>query len=242
MRVIRFVMTLVLVSPVMSSISVADLKPPGSEAGKIKIDYFYPRQFGQDQSAEITVVGSEPSSIRSVEISPPTGVSIGQAREVEATDWEKKRGRKRWSIPASVDKGALPGKRAAIVITSEGQSESFDIEVVTHVPVISDLKIIMARSIGASIEFEFSVYDGAGDLGAKPKIVFEKGEESAGPIAVIARVIEVRSKDTSNSIVRAMWGGYNAMNQAYGGGRLTIYVQDKHGHRSNKLSVPFVFR
>src|SRR5438067_12124696 len=93
------------------------------------------------------------------------GISIGQAREVEATDWEKNRGRKRWSISVSVDKEAPLGKRSAILVMPQGRSESYDIEVMTHVPIISDLKIIAARSVGASVEFEFSVFDGAGDLG-----------------------------------------------------------------------------
>ena len=213
---------------------------------EFSLEYLFPQDVARGRETEIQVVGrsDELASIESVQITPPDGVSVKEIKEAQPMDDERAGGKKRWSLVLSVEKEAQLGKRTLAVVTPGAQSKPKTIEIVSHAPRISDLKVIAAEQKGARLEFSFTMIDEAGDAGSKPRIVVNLGRETGflgGGIRIIARVKKVETKDAGTMTVFAEIGG-NPMNVGIPGKQQRpIYVECKSGYESNKLIAEFSF-
>lgn len=212
------------------------------QSGSVKINYFAPEHLGQGQTITLVIVGQGASALQSVEITPPDGVTIGAAAQKPQVARRANPSRNRWEIPVTLAPDAALGKRTVVLITPTARSKPEEVKIVSHAPVISDLRVVEARSVGAKVTFDFTVEDRAGDLGEKPKVVLELAPESSGAMKVVAKVKSVEPKDAHRAIVHCEFGGYNMLDMGMGRNVLGLFVQDKAGSHSNTLALDFEFK
>jgi hypothetical protein len=104
------------------------------------------------------------------EIVPPAnGVKVaafkGTSSESEqAIGW--------WEITVEVAKDAAPGDRSLVLVMKMGRAAPTTITVPTHLPAISDLKVMPQQTNQATFEVMFAAADTARDLGESPYVWF----------------------------------------------------------------------
>jgi len=212
----------------------------GAAQKQIKADYFDPKHLGRGQTIPIIITGNKFSAIKSVSFSPPEGLSVGEykvAQDASAAQLNYKS----YEIPISVSRDAALGKRAVLFETPEGQITK-QIEIVPHVPVISDLKITKAylgsRYIPPEIRFNFLAFDEADDLGTKPDVIKELGPQTwLGGESVIGKAEKVEMTSEPHKVRvycvytpgRIVGAGFN------------VAIRDKHGYQSNQIGDKIVW-
>ncbi len=103
----------------------------------------------------------EPGHIpESALFNPPGDIATTNWRQT----WINNNNRVGWSFDLTVSKSAALGKRQIVIVTQDGQTKPEEIEVVTHIPKISDFKIIRTSLDPAGIHFRFKVFDKYGEL------------------------------------------------------------------------------
>lgn len=211
--------------------------------GAAKLTYLGPEHVGVGQVSDLTVVTSGGVAVEGIEITPSDGVTVGEIKRGVETTGEKGRGWTRWVVPITVASSATLGKRQVVVLTPAGQAGSEKIEIVSHVPVISDLVVTNAKSIGAIVEFQFIATDRENDLGDRPKVVYAEGEESRSGYLVSAKIIAFDAEeDLRHFRVQARVGGHNFLTIGFAGTRpMTVFIQDKKGNKSNKLQGEYTW-
>src|SRR5688500_16302638 len=80
-----------------------------------------------------------------------------------------------WEITLDVAKDATPGDRSLVLVMRLGRSAPTTISVPTHVPTISDLRIVPPPSNQPTVELRMAAADTAGDLGDSPYVWFIAG-------------------------------------------------------------------
>jgi hypothetical protein len=168
-------------------------------------------------------------AVQAAEISPSTGMTVsgikGSGSETEqAIGW--------WEITLDVAKDAAPGDRSLVLVMQKGRTAPTTISVPTHVPTISDLRIVPPQSNQPTVELRLVAADAAGDLGDSPYVWFMAGcggEPLAGA---------VRGK-VSAGVVRAALPN---LRRAAGKCDLQVRVTDSIGIDSNTLKTTVEFR
>ncbi|HSE50450.1 MAG TPA: hypothetical protein VLA96_14685 [Terriglobales bacterium] len=107
--------------------------------------------------------------IQSLEVTPAEGVTVGALKEQPPdpkSRAQSKPGVRAWAFDVAADKSAAPGERAVVAVTAQGRSYPRKVRVVTHEPVISELKVTSASANG-EVGLRFAVVDSAGDISPK---------------------------------------------------------------------------
>jgi hypothetical protein len=128
-----------------------------------------------------------------------------------------------------------------VVVTADGPSTPQSIRVVTHIPRISELKVLRAKSDGAQVQFMFSIYDEAGDVdlesvGGRAYVFCSNGAFglSLGPPD---KAVKKDLKTSEIWITNGLPG-----TTAIGSCSLSVYIKDKSGIESATLKTPFDFK
>jgi hypothetical protein len=162
-------------------------------------------QLVQGQANTLKAFGDD-LPLLGIEVSPPEGVSSGDMKEDGPDEaeinppWAKKN--KYWSVSLKVDPAAVLGKRTVVLITPKGRSQPKEIEIVTHRPRISDLKVVSAKK--RTMEVTFVALDEKSDLGADPPIRWmlacgAKFSFNSSP----AKVTQIEQADATSGTVHA---------------------------------------
>ena len=158
----RWCLAALLLGPLMawSALMGADKGSP------VKYDLSnYKPQIVRGQSGEIKAFGKN-LNLQLVEISPPEGVSVQKIQEI-AADVEDRRqtgkGVRVWSIQLATENSAALGEHSLVLVTPAGRSDPRTFQITTHLPVISDLKVLSASTDG-TVEIELAVFDEAADI------------------------------------------------------------------------------
>ena len=219
-----------------SLVSVVSVLGQGAQQPQVRIETVYPRHVARGQTTVINVAIPSRDAVQAAEISPSTGVTVigikGSGSETEqAIGW--------WEITLDVAKDAAPGDRSLILVMRMGRTAPTTISVPTHVPTISDLRIVPPQSNQPTFELLLAAADAAGDLGDSPYVWFTAG--CGGEPLVGA----VRS-NVSAGVVRAVLPN---LRKAAGGGTpaagrcdLQVRVTDSTGIDSNTLKSTVEFR
>jgi len=154
---------------VLSAVSV---RGQGAQQPQVRIETVYPRHVARGQTTVINVAIPSRDAVQSVEISPSAGVTVsgikGSGSETEqAIGW--------WEITLDVARDAAPGDRSLVAVMRTGRTTSETISVPTHVPAISDLRIVPPQSNQSPVELLLAAADSAGDLGDSPYVWFTAG-------------------------------------------------------------------
>ena len=219
-----------------SLVSVVSVLGQGAQQPQVRIETVYPRHVARGQTTVINVAIPSRDAVQAAEISPSTGVTVtgikGSGSESEqAIGW--------WEITLDVAKDVAPGDRSLILVMRMGRTAPTPISVPTHVPTISDLRIVPPQSNQPTFELLLAAADAAGDLGESPYVWFTAG--CGGEPLVGA----VRS-NVSAGVVRAVLPN---LRKAAGGGTpaagrcdLQVRVTDSTGIDSNTLKSTVEFR
>ena len=217
-------------------VSVVSVFGQGAQRPQVRIETVYPRHVARGQTTVINVAIPSRDTVQAAEISPSTGVTVtgikGSGSESEqAIGW--------WEITLDVAKDVAPGDRSLILVMRMGRTAPTTISVPTHVPTISDLRIVPPQSNQPTFELLLAAADAAGDLGDSPYVWFTAG---CGREPLVGAV---RSK-VSAGVVRAVLPN---LRKAAGDGTpaagrcdLQVRVTDSAGIDSNTLKSTVEFR
>lgn len=144
------------------------LQAQTAAAGGIKVGVFYPTQWIRGQVTEISIKGKGFDSVDSVSLSPADGLSVREIKKKEDGSW---------TLVVAAEEAAELTKRSAVVVTPQGSSEPLEVEVVTHVPELSNFAVTHRdppgpRRNAPTIGFTVSAFDAEGDLAASPQLSY----------------------------------------------------------------------
>ena len=219
-----------------SLISVVSVFGQGAQQPQVRIETVYPQHVARGQTTVINAAVPSRDAVLAAEISPSTGVTVsalkGKSSESEqAIGW--------WEVTLDVATDAAPGDRSLIFVMPMGRTAPTTISVPTHLPTISDLRIVPPQSNQPTFELLLTAADAAGDLGDSPYVWFTAGcggEPLAGA---------VRGK-VSAGVVRAVLPNLRTATgsgtPAAGKCDLQVRVTDSTGIDSNTLKSTVEFR
>ena len=168
-----------------------------SEAQPIKVEGFFPRQLPRGQVTVVSLAVPSRDAIRAAEISPAadvkvSGITLGQPIQGALT----------WSeITFDVAKDAAPGDRTLVLLLPAGRTAPVTITIPSHVPVITELRILSAQPNQPALELQFAAADASADLGDSPYVWFTIGC-GGEPVPGVVRG-KVTARDKSTGVVRA---------------------------------------
>jgi hypothetical protein len=211
-----------------------------SEAQQIRVESFFPRQLPLGQATVISVAVPSRDAIQAAEISPSPGVKVSGIKPGQNIQ-----GALTWSeLTIDVANDAAPGDRALVLLMPMGRTAPVTLMIPSHVPRISELRILSAQSNQSTLELQFAAVDASDDLGDSPYVWFMIGCDGE-PLAGVING-KVNARDKGNGVVRAIvpnprprTGGGTA---ATGKCDLQVRVSDSGGIDSNTLKTTFDFK
>jgi len=217
------------------SLSVVSVLGQGAQQPQLRVETVYPRHVARGRTTVINVAILSRDAVQAAEISPSTGVTVssikGSGSETEqAVGW--------WEITLDVAKDAAPGDRSLVLVMRTGRTAPATISVPTHVPTISDLRIVPPQSNQPTVELLLAAADAAGDLGDSLYVWFTAGCGGQSLTGAVRGTV-------SAGVVRAALpnlrkaGGAGA--PAAGTCDLQVRVTDSTGIDSNTLKTTVEF-
>ena len=219
----------------VSLLSVASVLGQGAPRPQA-IETVYPRHAARGQTTVINVAIVSKDAVQAAEISPSTGVTVsgikGSSSETEqAIGW--------WEITLDVAKDAAPGDRSLVLVMRMGRTAPTTITVQTHVPTISDLRIVPPQSNQPTVELLLAASDAAGDLGESPYVWFTAG---CGGEPIVGAI----KGKVSAGVVRAALPNLSKVagsgTPAAGKCDLQVRITDSTGIDSNTVKTTIEFR
>ena len=211
-----------------------------SEAQQIRIESFFPRQLPLGQATVISLAVASRGAIQAAEISPSQGVKVSGIKLGQNIQ-----GALTWSeLIVEVAKDAAPGERTLVLLMPMGRTTPVTITIPSHVPGISELRILSAQSNQSTLELQFAAVDASADLGDSPYVWFTIGCGGEPLVGVVRG--KVTAGDKGNGVVRASVP--NPRTPAGGGtpanGRcdLQVRVTDSGGIEGNTLKTAVEFK
>ena len=216
--------------------SVVSVFGQGAQRPQVRIETVYPRHVARGQTTVINVAIPSRDTVQAAEISPSTGVTVtgikGSGSESEqAIGW--------WEITLDVAKDAAPGDRSLILVMRMGRTVPTTISVPTHVPTISDLRIVPPQSNQPTFELLLGAADAAGDLGDSPYVWFTAG---CGREPLVGAVRSKASAGVVHAVLPNLRKAAGDGTPAAGRCDLQVRVTDSAGIDSNTLKSTVEFR
>ncbi len=203
----------------------------------VAIETVFPAQLPRGQSTVLNVAfPGRDLIVQAAEISPSAGVTVsGVKRAVDSQNvaW--------WEVTVDVAKDAALGNRSLVLVMPMGRTRPARITIPSHVPSISDLRILSAQSNQPTIELQFAAADESGDLGDLPYVWFTIGcgESVEGVVKG-----KVTARDARTGVVHASVPNKRTPGSAPATGKcdLRLRATDAGGIESNTLKTTVEFR
>ncbi|MBI4886282.1 MAG: hypothetical protein HY824_04265 [Acidobacteria bacterium] len=176
-----------------------------------------------------------PDAVQAAEISPSTGVTIsgikGTGSQTEqAVGW--------WEISLDVAKDAPLGDRSLVLVMRAGRTAPATISVPTHLPTISDLRIVPPQANQPAVALQLAAADAAGDLGDELYIWFTAGCGGEPLVGAVRGTVSAGVVRAVLPNLRTAAGGIPAAGPC----DLQVRVTDSAGIDSNTLKTTVEFR
>ena len=210
----------------------------GEAQQPVAIETVFPAQLPRGQSTVLNVAfPGRDLVVQAAEISPSASVTVsGVKRAVDSQNiaW--------WEVTVDVAKDAAPGNRSLVLVMPMGRRTlPARITIPSHVPSISDLRILSAQSNQPAIELQFAAADESGDLGDLPYVWFTLGcgESVEGVVKG-----KVTARDARSGVVRASVPNKRTPASAPATGKcdLRLRATDAGGIESNTLNTTVEFK
>ena len=221
---------------VFSFLSVVSVLGQGAQQPQVRIETSYPRHVARGQTTVINVAILSRDTVQAAEISPSTGVTVSGikgsgSQNEQAVGW--------WEITLDVAKDAAPGDRSLVLVMRMSRTVPIPISVPTHVPTISDLRIVPPQSNQPTVELQLAAADAAGDLGDSPYIWFTAGCGSEPLVGAVRGTVSAGAvRAALPNLRKAAVGGIPAAGKC----DLQVRVTDSTGIDSNTLKTTVEFR
>jgi hypothetical protein len=153
-----------------------------------------------------------------------------------------------WSeLTIDVAKDAAPGERTLVLLLPMGRTTPVTITIPSHVPSISELRILSAQLNQPTFELQFAAVDASADFADSPYVWFTIGC-GGEPLPGVVHG-KVTARDKGNGVVRAIipnprtWPGRAGVGTpANGKCDLQVRVTDSGGIESNTLKTTVDFK
>jgi len=179
----------------------------------------------------------------------PQSAEFTPAEGIAASDWKllgkdpfTTKKRVTWTFRVTIDKDAALGERDMVLVTQDGRTSPKKVSVVTHIPVLSDFKIISTQLSPGEIQFSFNAFDEFGDL---PDLTSPMCCVSliAPPYIVVGsqtpkKVTKVDEKTYLVEIIVSYAGSTFIAGRS---GQLSFNLADKNGYQSQELTGSVTF-
>jgi hypothetical protein len=137
-------------------------------AQQIRIEGVFPRQLPRGQATLVNVAVPSRDTIQAAEIVPSQGVKVSSIKR-----GQNFQGALTWSeLTVEVAQEAEPGDRSLVLLLPMGRTTPVTIMIPSHVPQISELRVVAAQSTPPTLELQFFAVDASADLGDSPYIWF----------------------------------------------------------------------
>ncbi|MGQ0763049.1 MAG: hypothetical protein ACT4OT_13690 [Acidobacteriota bacterium] len=237
MRKTKWLFTALILPPLIAASEVVSER---LQTKVIYVDSYSERQLLRGKATEIIITARNFEAIQSVEIMPSGGVTAGEAKALDVKPEEQRRGLKRWSVLLTVEASAAPGERKIALVTPQGRTKDETIRIASHLPQISNLKVLSKKPANAEVVFSVDVNDEAGDIGSQTKVSAMLFCAEAGfGTAVTGPAAKIEKKGTQKSVVHGRISEDGS--RAIGACDLDVSVVDDAGVKSNKLTAQIKF-
>ena len=207
------------------------------QPGAVFLGSVFPTQLVRGQTNVLHIALPRNNPVQHLEITPSQGVMV-----TKTTSRDLNQGSVWWEFTIDVAKDAAPGVRTLVAIQQNGRTPPVTITIPDHVPSISNLKIVSARSAQDMIELQFAAAGQGGSFSATPYVWFLL---SCGPGQPEAGVIR---GNFAGGMVRASIPNPKTLKVRAGapakGDRceLNVRVTDSSGVDSNTSTATFDFQ
>jgi len=197
-----------------------------------------PTHLPQGKTLECKAILEPKHTPQSVEFTPAEGIT--------ASDWKLvgETGKKRitWTFKLTIDKDAALGEREMVLVTQDGRTSPAKVSVVTHIPVLSDLKIINTQLNPAKIQFSFSAFDEFADLPELKSRTLVFSLVAPGQIIITtASPDQVTKVDEKTYLVEVTLSYANSTFTAGRSAELSFDLSDKNDYQSQELKANITF-
>jgi hypothetical protein len=135
--------------------------------GPVVIGSYYPTQLIPGQTTVLRVALVRNNPVLSLEITPSQGITV-----TKTASRDLNQGSVWWEFTLNVAKDAAPGARTLVGVTQNGRTPSVTLTIPDHVPSVSNLKVLAAKSDQPEIQLQLSAADQGGAFGATPYVWF----------------------------------------------------------------------
>jgi hypothetical protein len=133
----------------------------------VVIEAAFPNQLVRGQTNVIHLAIPGRDLFQGAEVSPSAGVTVSGVTNVKKPELSQNVAW--WDVTIDVAKDAAPGTRSLVLLTPTGRTAPTAVVIPTHVPVISQLKVVAASSM---LVVDFAAADESNDLGDLPYVWF----------------------------------------------------------------------
>ena len=203
---------------------------------QVRIETVFPAQVARGQSTVLNVAfPGRDLIVQTAEISPSSGVTVSgikRAADSQGIAW--------WELTVDVARDAAPGNRSLVLVMPLGRTSPITVAIPSHVPSISDLRIVSAQANQPTLELQFAVADASGDLGDSPYVWFTTGCGGAAEPLVGAVSGKVSAGIVRAAVPnpRAPGGGTSATARC----DIKVRATDSGGIESNTLKTTVDFK
>ena len=179
----------------------------------------------------------------------PQSAEFTPAEGIAASDWKlvgedpiTTKKRVTWTFRVTIDKDAALGERDMVLVTQDGRTSPKKVTVVTHIPVLSDFKIISTRLSPPQIHFSFKVFDEFADLPDPKSQALVISLFSPGQFLYnFVKPEEVTKVDEKTYLVEIIVSYAGSTFIAGRSGQLSFNLADKNGYQSQELTGSVTF-
>jgi hypothetical protein len=134
------------------------------------IEGYFPTQLvaGQSNVLHLGVPGR--GDVTGVEITPATGITVKDIKRGDVRE-----GSLFWDVTVDVAADAAPGNRTVIAVNPNGRTAPRPIAVFSHVPAISNPKIVSAAVNQPTVQLQFAMTETPNEIGDSPLVWFFLG-------------------------------------------------------------------
>jgi hypothetical protein len=147
---------------------------PGLRSGRAQqppapsvIGSYFPTQLNPGQTTVLRVALVRNNPVQRLEITPSQGITV-----TKTISRDLNQGSVWWEFTIDVAKDAAPGPRTLVAIQQNGRTAPVTLTIPDHVPGISNVKVVSAKSAQEMIEVQFSAVDTGGTFGETPYVWF----------------------------------------------------------------------